>query len=289
MWMNSSSASGTIAQYGNVENISNIGNMKYPPCAMYGYGYGNAHGNHMYQHGNHMHSHGNYMHTHGNQCGCQYCSSGEYSGAGSDRMRRRFEENHRQSMNNPRDNPRDNERGNGTPTLKNIIITKDDDPFSDPIKKQDAYHLYDPLTYPQQRLPRYILQQYMDFFEKNGKYPPFGYATQPYLFDNPTSVGYLTKIPVEGENDFIPVSIPLFMVRSSKNTNRYFYYILDQKPTVQISTKIPLDTVKVNGIKYSNADFYGIPELFDNDVIEDIPIYPGRKFTVKIYKTYFFP
>jgi hypothetical protein len=177
---------------------------------------------------------------------------------------------------------------------QNIVITKDEDPYSDHIKKQDLYYMMDPLTYPQQRLPRHVLEQYIKYYNENGKYPPFGFATQPYLFDNPVSVGYLMLMPDEmsGNTDYdprIPTSMPLFMIKSSKNNNRFFYYIIDQRPFNQINAKIPLDMVKVNGIKYNKADFYGIPELFDDDVVEDITIFPGKKFVAKIYKTYFFP
>lgn len=174
---------------------------------------------------------------------------------------------------------------------QDIIITRDDDPYSDHIKKQDLHNMLDPLTYPQQRLPRHVLEQYTKYFGENGRYPPFGFATQPQLFDNPTSVGYLMLVRDQDlpYDPLIPTSIPLFMIRSSKNNNRYFYYIIDQRPLNQINAKIPLDNVRINGIKYPKADFYGIPELYDDDIVEDINIYPGKKFTSKIYKTYFFP
>jgi hypothetical protein len=56
-----------------------------------------------------------------------------------------------------------------------------------------------------------------------------------------------------------------------------------------IQPKIPLDNVKINGVRIRNADFYGLPEIFDNDILEDISIYPGGKFKVTLYKTYHFP
>lgn len=176
------------------------------------------------------------------------------------------------------------------PQITNVVIDQDNDPYSDPIKKQDLYTMYDPLTYPQLRLPREILEKYNDYFEKNGSYPPFGQATQP-LFDNPIMNGLLIKQTDENEpfNDNVPSSVPLFRVRSAKNTNRYFYYIIDQRYYGKIEPKIPLDHVKVNGIRYNNADFYGLPELFDGDCIEGIPTYPTARFKVLTYKQYHFP
>jgi hypothetical protein len=177
------------------------------------------------------------------------------------------------------------------PQITNVTIDPDADPYSDAIKKQDLYTMYDPLTYPQLRLPREVLEKYNEYYERTGTYPPFNQATQPYLFDNPILNGILIKQIDENEpfNDNIPSSIPLFRVKSAKNTNRYFYYILDQRYFSKVELKIPLDHVKINGIRYNNADFYGIPELFDGDCIEHIPIYPAAKFKVTLYKTYHFP
>ena len=177
-----------------------------------------------------------------------------------------------------------------TPQITNVTIDNDNDPYSDPIKKQDLYSMYDPLTYPQLRLPREVLEKYQDYYEKNGSYPPFGHATQP-LFDNPIINGYLVKQVDENEpfNDNVPSAIPLFRVKSAKNTNRFFYYIIDQRYQSKIELKIPLDHVKINGIRYNNADFYGLPELYDGDLVESIPIYPSSKFKVNIYKMYHFP
>jgi hypothetical protein len=176
------------------------------------------------------------------------------------------------------------------PAVTNVTIEQNTDPYSDPIKKQDEYSMYDPLTYPQYRLPREVLEKYNEYYERNGVYPPFGQATQP-LFDNPTLNGILIKIVDENEpfTDNTPHSVPLFRVKSVKNTNRYFYYVLDQRYLSKVELKIPLDHVKVNGVRYHNADYYGLPELFDDDIIECIPIYPGVRFKVLLYKTYHFP
>jgi len=177
------------------------------------------------------------------------------------------------------------------PQITNVVVDTDQDPYSDAIKKQDLYTMYDPLTYPQLRLPREVLERYNEYYERTGTYPPFNQATQPSLFDNPVLNGLLIKQVEENEpfNDNIPSSIPLFRVKSVKNANRYFYYIIDQRYLSKIEPKVPLDHVKVNGIRYNNADYYGIPELFDGDCVEHIPIYPHAKFKVMLYKTYHFP
>ena len=166
------------------------------------------------------------------------------------------------------------------------------DPFSDAIKKQDLYTMYDPLTYPQLRLPREVLERYNEYYKSTGTYPPFNEATQPFLFDNPILNGYLVKTTIDNEPfvENVPTTVPLFRVRSSTNTNRYFYYVIDNRNfNMLLQPKIPLDNVKVNGVRIQNADFYGLPELFDNDMLEDIMIYPGAKFKVNLYKTYHFP
>ncbi|XWV24873.1 hypothetical protein QJ856_gp0910 [Tupanvirus deep ocean] len=177
-----------------------------------------------------------------------------------------------------------------SPQVTNVMIDHDTDPYSDPIKKQDLYSMYDHLTYPQMRLPREVLDKYNEYHEKNGTYPPFGQATQP-LFDNPILNGILIKQVDENEpfSDNVPSSVPLFRVKSAKNTNRFFYYIIDQRYMSKLELKIPLDHIKINGIRYNNADFYGLPEIYDGDCIENIPIYPGAKFKVTLYKTYHFP
>lgn len=177
------------------------------------------------------------------------------------------------------------------PIVTNVNVQNEGDPYSDAIKKQDTYMMYDPLTYPQLRLPREVLDRYNEYYEKKGVYPPFNQATQPQLFDNPVLNGILIKINDNDEpfNENVPSSVPLFRVKSVKNANRYFYYILDQRYLSSLEMKIPLDHVKVNGHRYNNADFYGIPELFDGDIICDIPIYPEAKFKVTLYKTYHFP
>ncbi|HLX52975.1 MAG TPA: hypothetical protein VKR58_03490 [Aquella sp.] len=152
--------------------------------------------------------------------------------------------------------------------------------------------MYDPLTYPQLRLPREVLERYNDYYKTTGTYPPFNEATQGYLFDNPILNGILIKIVDDNEpfTDQVPNSVPLFRVRSSTNTNRYFYYVIDNRNfNISIQPKIPLDNVRVNGVKIHNADFYGLPEIFDEDIIDQISIYPGARFKVTLYKTYHFP
>lgn len=183
------------------------------------------------------------------------------------------------------------ENYNKAPQITNVIIDNDNDPYSDHIKKQDLYMMYDPLTYPQLRLSREILEKYNEYYERNGIYPSFNQMTQPNLFDNPILNGILIKYNDDNEpfSDNIPSSIPLFRVKSAKNTNRFFYYIIDNRHAGKIELKIPLDHIKINGIRYNNADYYGIPELFDGDIIEHIPIYPDVKFKVILYKTYHFP
>ena len=176
------------------------------------------------------------------------------------------------------------------PQVSSIVIENDTDPYSDPIKKQDLYGMHDHLTYPQLRLPREVLEKYNEYYERNGSYPPFGQATQP-LFDNPILNGILIKQVDENEpfSDNVPSSVPLFRVKSAKNTNRFFYYIVDQRYMSKLELKIPLDHIKINNIRYNNADFYGLPELYDGDIIENIPIYPTAKFKITLYKTYHFP
>ena len=176
------------------------------------------------------------------------------------------------------------------PQITNVSIDHDTDPYSDPIKKQDLYTMYDPLTYPQLRLPREILEKYNEYQERNGSYPPFGQATQP-LFDNPILNGLLVKQVDENEpfSDNVPSALPLFKVKSNKNTNRFFYYTIDQRHFSKIELKIPLEHVKVNNIRHNHADFNGLPELYDGDIIEHIAIYPTSKFKVQLYKTYTFP
>lgn len=176
------------------------------------------------------------------------------------------------------------------PQITNVTIENEGDPYSDPIKKQDLYSMYDHLTYPQMRLPREILEKYNEYYERNGTYPPFNQATQP-LFDNPILNGILIKQVEENEpfSDNVPSSIPLFRVKSAKNANRFFYYTVDQRYLSKLELKIPLNHVKINGVRYNNADFYGLPEIYDGDIIENIPIYPNNKFKVTLYKTYHFP
>lgn len=176
------------------------------------------------------------------------------------------------------------------PHITNVTIDPNSDPYSDAIKKQDLYGMYDPLTYPQLRLSREILDKYNEYYEKNGSYPPFGQETKP-MFDNPILNGILIKQVDENEpfNDSVPNSVPLFRVKSAKNINKFFYYIIDQRYLSKLELKIPLDHIKINGVKYNNADFYGLPEIYDGDMIENISIYPGSKFRITLYKTFHFP
>ena len=176
------------------------------------------------------------------------------------------------------------------PSVTNVVIDQNQDPYSDAVKKQDSYSMLDPLTYPQLRLPREVLEKYNEYYEKNGIYPAFGQSTQP-LFDNPILNGVLIKQIDQNEpfSDNVPSSVPLFRVKSSKNVNRFFYYIIEQRYLSKLELKIPLDNVKVNGVKINNGDFYGISELYDGDVLENIPIYPNTKFKIFLYKTYSFP
>lgn len=163
------------------------------------------------------------------------------------------------------------------------------DPYSDPIKRQDLYHLYDPLTYPQTRLPRDILHRYQQYYREHGVYPPFNYATQPELFDNPIMVGYLYRDAETETTDNVPNALPLFRVKSAKSATRYHYYTIDQRYGTKVDVKIPFDNVIVNGRKFDNAEYYGIEELWDDDVVEGINVFPNTKFRVKINKTYHFP
>lgn len=161
-------------------------------------------------------------------------------------------------------------------------------PYVDPIKDDDYARLIDPLTYPQMRLSRDVLDRYNEYYEKTGTYPPFGLNTKPYLQDTPILNGLLQKIdsPMEPFNQDVPKTIPLFRQTSQKNNNRYYYYILDQTHFSRVELKIPFDVITVNGKKYLNANYYGIPELFDEDIVEGISMYRDAKFKVILYKTY---
>lgn len=178
------------------------------------------------------------------------------------------------------------------PPVTNITVKTDGDEYSDSIKRQDLYSMYDPLTYPQLRLSREVLEKYDEYYKRTGSYPPFNMATQPNLFDNPTLNGYLQKIR-DGSDIFtdsnIPDTIPLFRIRSIKSSNRFFYYTMEQRYFSKLEMKIPIQKARINGNVYSNGDDYGIPELFDDDIIEDIPVYPGTRFKVVLYKNYHFP
>jgi hypothetical protein len=202
------------------------------------------------------------------------------------------------------------------------VATGDEDPFADSIKRTDLYTIYDPLTFPQQRMSREVLDMYKAYYEKNGSYPPFNLATQGYLFDNPIQVGYLVRTDNNrGNDDFdgspnrrgrsgspdcdgergtcrndnnvvfqeAPYTIPLFRVKSAKNTNRYYYYTIDQKYFGKFQTKIPFVKVVLNGKFYNNADEYGIDEVFDHDTMEIKNIYPGIIYRATIYRQNHFP
>lgn len=162
--------------------------------------------------------------------------------------------------------------------------------YIDNIKEQDLNSLYDPLIYPQMRLSREVIEKYKEYFNKHGTYPQFNQLTQG-IVDNPILNGLLIKDIDENEPfiDNIPNSIPLFRIKSSKNSNRFFYYIVDQRYQSKLELKIPLDNVKINGVKYNNSDFYGLPELYDGDIIENIAIYPNSKFKIMLYRQYVFP
>lgn len=176
------------------------------------------------------------------------------------------------------------------PAQTNVVIEHDDDPYSDPIKKQDTYSMHDFLTYPQARLPREVLEKYNEYYAKHGSYPPFGQFTKP-MFDNPILNGVLIRVVDENEPfaDSTPATVPLFRVKSAKNTNRFFYYIIDQRYHSKLELKIPLDGIKINNIRFNNSEFYGLPEIYDGDILEHISIFPGAKFKVFLYKTHHFP
>lgn len=166
----------------------------------------------------------------------------------------------------------------------------DGDGYSDPIKRMDKSAMYDPLSYPQLRLPREVLEKYEEYYKENGSYPPFYESTRP-LFDTPILNGILIKEVDDNEpfGDNIPSTIPLFKIKSAKNVNRFYYYVLDQRHHSKLELKIPLDNVKINGVRYTNTDFYGLPEIYDNDIIENISVFPGTRFKVFLYKTHHFP
>lgn len=200
----------------------------------------------------------------------------------------------------------------------NVNVSTDDDPYADYIKKTDLYTMYDPLTYPQMRMDRHVLDLYKQYYEKNGTYPPFNLASRGYLFDNPILVGYLRRVGDGGQggcgtglcnfdghrgrergpngpndeglvNLEAPYTMPIFMVKSAKNNNRYFYYTIDQKYYGNFQTKIPFENVILNGQHYRNAEEYGIPEIFNHDTLEINNIYPGVPYRATIYKQNHFP
>lgn len=172
----------------------------------------------------------------------------------------------------------------------NINIDTTNDPYSDAIKKQDYYAMNDPLTYPQLRLPREVLEKYQEYQDRTGE-PINFYQYHKPMFDNPILNGYMIKQADSTDPfaDTSPITLPLFRVKNPKNTNRFFYYTIDQRNPTDLKLKIPLDGVKVNGKKYDNTEFYGLPELYDGDIIEDIVIFPNTKFSLMLYKTHTHP
>jgi hypothetical protein len=165
----------------------------------------------------------------------------------------------------------------------------DSDPYSDPIKKQDLYTMYDPLTYPQARLPREILEKYDEYYKKHGVYPNFGEHSKP-LFDNATQCGVLVQHSDDEDiyNNSI-ASIPLFRLKNVKNNDRYYYYILDQRAAGKLEPKIPLDELKINDRSWKDGKVRGLPEITDGDIIKGIPIHPSQKFKAVIYAMQHFP
>jgi hypothetical protein len=177
-----------------------------------------------------------------------------------------------------------------TPSVTQINIEgPNSDPYSDPIKKQDLYTMYDPLTYPQARLPREILEKYDEYYKKHGVYPNFGEHTKP-LFDNATQCGVLVQYSDEEDiyNNSI-ASIPLFRLKNVKNNDRYYYYILDQRGSGKLEPKIPLDELKINDRTHKDGKTRGLPEITDGDIIKGIPIHPSQKFKAVIYAMQHFP
>jgi hypothetical protein len=160
----------------------------------------------------------------------------------------------------------------------------------DPIKQQDLSDMRDPLTFPQQRLSREVLDKYAEYYEKTGTYPPFGEMGKP-IFDTPILNGLLLKQTDPGEafdNDS-PATVPLMRLKSAKNSNRFYYYVIDQRYRSKFELKIPLEEVKINGVVYENGDQYGLPEIYNDDIIERISAFPNTRYKVLIYKNSHFP
>jgi hypothetical protein len=174
----------------------------------------------------------------------------------------------------------------------NINLNMDNtDPYADPIKKMDLHSMYDPLTFPQTRLSREVLDKYEEYFEKHGNYPPFGYNSKP-LFDNAIMNGILVKQTNEEDgfgNDTNPMTVSLFRMKSPKNVNRFYYYVIDPRYMSKIENKFPLESIRINSIRFNNADVSGLPEIYNDDIIDGITIFPGSKYRATIYRTGTFP
>jgi hypothetical protein len=161
---------------------------------------------------------------------------------------------------------------------------------SDPIKSQDLKEMQDPLSFPQLRLPREVLEKYQEYYEQTGSYPPFGVATRP-LFETPLVNGFLIRLtdPDEAFVPDAPSTIYLYRQKSAKNNNRFFYYVIDNRQHNQTGVKIPLEDTKINGVIQKNSAQYGLPEIYHGDIIERIPGFEGVKFKVHLYRTNHFP
>lgn len=165
------------------------------------------------------------------------------------------------------------------------------DPYSDPIKRQDLYGMSDPLTFPQMRLSREILEKYQKYQQEHGNRAPFGIMTRP-MFDNPQLNGFLMRQQDENEpfpDANIPPFLPLFRMKSVKSSNRFFYYVIDPRFSGKIEYKFSLNNVKVNGVRQYGAESYGLAELFEEDIVENVVPYTGAKFKVTLYPTHHFP
>lgn len=184
----------------------------------------------------------------------------------------------------------------------NVTVNPNLDPMGDPIKMQDDQFVRDNLIYPMKRPNREVLEQIARYMGESGYayptagyptgkptgYPPWHNLTQPGFIDNPKMVGYLTKMDLTPYED-TQQSIPLFEMKSPRNANRYFYYIVDQKNRGDIGVKVVFENITVNGRSTRNADENGIDEIQNGDIIEGVQIYPGVKFKANIYRSSIFP
>jgi len=160
----------------------------------------------------------------------------------------------------------------------------------DPIKRHDLQDMSDPLSYPQLRLPREVLEKYQEYYEQTGSHPPFGDPSRP-LFETPVVNGFLIRMtdPDEAFVPDAPSTIYLYRQKSAKNNNRFFYYVIDNRQHNHTGVKIPLDDTKINGVLQKNSGQYGLPEIYHGDIIERIPGFEGVKFKVHLYRTNHFP